>query len=98
MSIVVNGNHYKYTYGEAYIQAREDGLNKPLVDGKLDLSIYLPRHAPKLDRYEAIKYYNKKLLPYWYKQVKAGMPSNMPAHRVKRVLDYMLGRIDNESI
>lgn len=71
------------TLGEALVEARE---NITLNDGILGIT--LPPHEKKMSYKELCEYYNEKLFKYWA----CRLNSDIPQHKKKKVLMYLLGR------
>ena len=84
-----NGNYYKYSYGEAKVKAIEDA---EIINGIAETDLQSYQFGPRMSREMAVKYYNKKLEPYWLDS----LDERIPLNKRKKVLDYLLGNIDDE--
>lgn len=68
------------TFGEAQIERQEQ------CDGSCKEIILV--HKQRMDRKEAIKYYNNKIRPYWLSQ----LDQKIPVNKREMVLNYLLGK------
>ena len=72
------------TLGEAIVKAKE---NMTFNGGVLSLK--MPECKKRMNYKELCKYYNDKLFKYWLNC----LSDDIPKHKKKQILRYLLGRI-----